>query len=391
MPTVRCGEYVLITGLVTAAHLNGRIGRVVGSGGDGRVCVRLAQGVVSFRPQNLRIPHGWCHTCAKAVKYCKSLRPTGGDLQTLACTECFSVFVEALPDHDAYLSALTFHNHSAATVAASEFGPVEYASEPGEGPTMLNPFHNLALNTFARPVLRPRPRSDGEEPPMGPIVTLMAALAASAAGSGGGADDASADADAGQAEAPAEAGPEETAAAAVPAGMPFLPLFGIQMMTESSEPVSRGASGDALAALERSTYQAPTEAERPAAEGGEAACTSCVVCQMDFEDGDNVVRMPCEHRFHAGCLLPWLETHNTCPTCRHELPSVHEDPNSDEARAARGEGAEGGDGGSVETTLRMSFSIPDSMMDIMQIARQVARQAGSAAAAEESTARQARS
>mmetsp|Transcript_25145 Transcript_25145/g.24902 ORF Transcript_25145/g.24902 Transcript_25145/m.24902 type:complete len:83 (+) Transcript_25145:638-886(+) len=25
--------------------------------------------------------------------------------------------------------------------------------------------------------------------------------------------------------------------------------------------------------------------------------------------------------YHTECLLPWLEKHNTCPACRHELPT----------------------------------------------------------------------
>ncbi len=33
--------------------------------------------------------------------------------------------------------------------------------------------------------------------------------------------------------------------------------------------------------------------------------------------------MPCgnSHIFHPPCLAPWLENNNSCPNCRHELPT----------------------------------------------------------------------
>jgi hypothetical protein len=46
----------------------------------------------------------------------------------------------------------------------------------------------------------------------------------------------------------------------------------------------------------------------------------CSVCQDAFVAGETFRRMPCGHTFHAECLAPWLKGHNTCPTCRHELP-----------------------------------------------------------------------
>ena len=46
----------------------------------------------------------------------------------------------------------------------------------------------------------------------------------------------------------------------------------------------------------------------------------CIVCQDDMQCGEKALQMPCSHTFHSDCILPWLAEHNSCPTCRHELP-----------------------------------------------------------------------
>jgi E3 ubiquitin-protein ligase RNF115/126 len=48
---------------------------------------------------------------------------------------------------------------------------------------------------------------------------------------------------------------------------------------------------------------------------------SCSVCLDDLEVGSQAKQMPCEHKFHSSCILPWLELHSSCPVCRFELPS----------------------------------------------------------------------
>ncbi|XP_074295550.1 RING-H2 finger protein ATL78-like [Silene latifolia] len=48
--------------------------------------------------------------------------------------------------------------------------------------------------------------------------------------------------------------------------------------------------------------------------------TECVICLSEFSLGDKVRLLPkCQHGFHVRCIDKWLNSHSSCPTCRHCL------------------------------------------------------------------------
>jgi len=47
---------------------------------------------------------------------------------------------------------------------------------------------------------------------------------------------------------------------------------------------------------------------------------TCIICLLEYEDGDEIKILPCGHEYHSDCIDEWLGGHNrTCPTCRHDI------------------------------------------------------------------------
>ena len=45
----------------------------------------------------------------------------------------------------------------------------------------------------------------------------------------------------------------------------------------------------------------------------------CVICKCDYEDGEQLKRLPCFHKFHSECIKEWFKRQNFCPVCRTEI------------------------------------------------------------------------
>ena len=48
---------------------------------------------------------------------------------------------------------------------------------------------------------------------------------------------------------------------------------------------------------------------------------TCNICLDNFEVGNILRILECNHEFHENCIITWLKSNNTCPICRHELES----------------------------------------------------------------------
>jgi hypothetical protein len=118
----------------------------------------------------------------------------------------------------------------------------------------------------------------------------------------------------------------------------------MQMMVEGMEQVSRGteASMDELENVlnvMRSQLQTEGQPQRPPPASKKLMTTlpryvltkeklaemgsdrTCPVCTDDLTVGAEVIVLPCKHVYHPQCVQPWFKGHNSCPTCRKELPT----------------------------------------------------------------------
>ncbi|XP_078174141.1 E3 ubiquitin-protein ligase BIG BROTHER-like isoform X2 [Carex rostrata] len=45
----------------------------------------------------------------------------------------------------------------------------------------------------------------------------------------------------------------------------------------------------------------------------------CVVCKTYYKNGQKLITLPCQHRYHADCITQWLQLNKVCPVCNEEV------------------------------------------------------------------------
>ncbi|CAM8952183.1 hypothetical protein QQ045_017510 [Rhodiola kirilowii] len=84
----------------------------------------------------------------------------------------------------------------------------------------------------------------------------------------------------------------------------------INGLSRSEHPPASKAAIESMPTIEITETQLSTD-----------SLSHCAVCKEEFELRSEVREMPCKHVYHSDCILPWLSLRNSCPVCRHEMPT----------------------------------------------------------------------
>ena len=67
-------------------------------------------------------------------------------------------------------------------------------------------------------------------------------------------------------------------------------------------------------------------------DGQEDNTEKCTICLCEFEEGEDVRRLPCMHLFHVSCVDQWLTTVKFCPLCRVDIEAQVESKEQGDSR-----------------------------------------------------------
>ncbi|KAE8706229.1 pentatricopeptide repeat-containing protein [Hibiscus syriacus] len=74
---------------------------------------------------------------------------------------------------------------------------------------------------------------------------------------------------------------------------------------------SKGLSADSVASLPSVTYKAENSHT--------GSSDLCVVCLVEYEEGDSLTALSCKHSYHPECINNWLKINKVCPVCSAEV------------------------------------------------------------------------
>lgn len=68
----------------------------------------------------------------------------------------------------------------------------------------------------------------------------------------------------------------------------------------------------------RGSYGSVAQQEDPL-KGGLDEEPHCSICLGEYEEGEDLVKLPCSHIYHGECIDSWCSNHVRCPLCNYDL------------------------------------------------------------------------
>ncbi|XP_046397529.1 mucin-5AC-like isoform X2 [Ischnura elegans] len=105
---------------------------------------------------------------------------------------------------------------------------------------------------------------------------------------------------------------------------PFIPrsarLEELVLLRRRLAHLNRGATQETI---ERFTFPHSYKKVKRSTDDLEDNTEKCTICLSEFEENENVRRLPCMHLFHIDCVDQWLSSNKRCPICRVDIETHH--------------------------------------------------------------------
>ncbi|CAA0836747.1 RING-H2 finger C2A [Striga hermonthica] len=242
-------------------------------------------------------PTHWCYGCNQFVRILNK--------DCVNCPDCDGGFVEEIEDPDR--SSPLSDSRRRRFPAADMYMPRTPESGPGSGSGS-----GSGSVAVASPRLRRGRRNGGDRSPFNPVIVLRGP---DGGGGGGGTPQG------GRFELYYDDG-SGSGLRPLPASMSeFLLGSGFDRLLDQLSQIEANGIGrvdNNPPASKAAVESMPTV---QIIDGHISVESHCAVCKEPFELGTDAREMPCKHLYHQDCILPWLALTNSCPVCRHELPT----------------------------------------------------------------------
>lgn len=93
---------------------------------------------------------------------------------------------------------------------------------------------------------------------------------------------------------------------------------GLEMATERAQRTGRGARKETIDVFPEFIYDELKHKNTPWAMK-ESEDLQCIICLTEYEDGDKIRLLACNHSFHVPCIDQWLQLNRVCPLCKRDI------------------------------------------------------------------------